>query len=93
MAFFPHISAYADLADEDTPATTAAGGRHQAGHYTATKVAYLHRLYRLPRKNLVLFCGQPRTYYLCEKYRNEKYRNMENPFKFGVLVDNDFLCH
>lgn len=38
-----------------------------------------------------MFCGQPRTYYLCEKYRNEKYRNMENPFKFGVLVDNDFF--
>ena len=25
------------------------GGRHQAGHYTATKVAYLHGLYPLRR--------------------------------------------
>ena len=22
--------------------------------------------------------------YICEKYRNEKYRNVENPFKFGT---------
>jgi len=27
------------------------GGRHQAGHYTATKVAYLHGLYPL-RQNI-----------------------------------------
>ena len=25
------------------------GGRHQAGHYTATKIAYLHGLYPLRR--------------------------------------------
>jgi len=49
MAFFPHISAYADLADGDTPATPAAGGRHQAGHYTATGGVHLHGLYRLRR--------------------------------------------
>ncbi|MDY4410918.1 MAG: hypothetical protein SPE56_08895 [Prevotella sp.] len=47
MAFFPHISAYADLADEDTPTTPAAGGRHQAGHYTVTGGVHLHGLYRL----------------------------------------------
>ncbi|MDY6240542.1 MAG: hypothetical protein SPL67_00260, partial [Prevotella sp.] len=27
------------------------GGRHQAGHYTATKVAYLHGLYPLRRND------------------------------------------
>jgi len=47
MAFFPHISAYADLADGDTPATPAAGGRHQAGHYTVTGGVHHHGLYRL----------------------------------------------
>ena len=44
---FPHISAYADLADGDTPATPAAGGRNQAGHYTVTGGVHLHGLYRL----------------------------------------------
>lgn len=42
-----------------------------------------------------LFCAdivvQGKKYYLCEKYRNEKYRNMENPFKFGTLVDNQYF--
>ena len=41
--------AYANLAEEDRPATPAAGGRHQAGHYTATGGVHLHRLYRLRR--------------------------------------------
>jgi len=39
--------AYADLADGDTPATPAAGGRHQAGHYTVTGGVHHHGLYRL----------------------------------------------
>ena len=47
MAFFPHISAYADLADGDTPATPAAGGRHQAGHYTVTGGVHHHGHYRV----------------------------------------------
>lgn len=42
-----------------------------------------------------LFCAdivvQGKKYYLCEKYRNEKYRNIENPFKFGTLVDNQYF--
>ncbi len=29
--------------------------------------------------------------YLCEKFRNEKFRNMENPFKFGSLVDAPYF--
>jgi hypothetical protein len=39
--------AYADLADGDTPATPAAGGRHKAGHYTVTGGVHHHGLYRL----------------------------------------------
>jgi len=31
------------------------GGRHQAGHYTATKAAYLHGLYPLRRNRALLF--------------------------------------
>lgn len=29
--------------------------------------------------------------YICEKSRNEKYRNMKNPFKFGTVVDGAFF--
>jgi hypothetical protein len=29
--------------------------------------------------------------YICEKFRNEKNRNMENPFKFGTIVDGEFF--
>lgn len=29
--------------------------------------------------------------YLCEKFRNEKFRNMENPFKFGTVVDGAYF--
>lgn len=29
--------------------------------------------------------------YLCENFRNEKNRNMENPFKFGTIVDGKFF--
>ena len=31
------------------------GGRHQAGHYTATKVAYLHGLYPLRQESLLSY--------------------------------------
>jgi len=30
-------------------------------------------------------------HYLCEKVRNEKVRNMGNPFKFGTVVDGEFF--
>ena len=39
--------AYANLAEEDRPATPAAGGRHQAGHYTVTGGVHHHGLYRV----------------------------------------------
>ena len=29
--------------------------------------------------------------YLCEKVRNEKNRNMKNPFKFGTVVEGEFF--
>lgn len=29
--------------------------------------------------------------YLCEKFRNEKNRNMENPFKFGAIVEGNYF--
>ena len=32
---------------KDTPATPAAGGRHQAGHYTVTGGVHHHGLYRV----------------------------------------------
>lgn len=34
------------------------------------------------------------SFYLCndyEKNRNEKIRNMENPFKFGTIVEEEFF--
>ena len=31
--------------------------------------------------------------YLCEEYRNEKYRNMKNPFKFGSIVDEPYFTN
>ena len=27
----------------------------------------------------------------CEKFRNEKFRNMENPFKFGTVVEGKYF--
>ena len=38
------VSVSADVWENAIPRV---GGRHQAGHYTATKVAYLHGLYPL----------------------------------------------
>ena len=35
------------VAGLDTPATPAAGGRHQAGHYTVTGGVHHHGLYRV----------------------------------------------
>ena len=35
------------IREGDRHATPAAGGRHQAGHYTATSGVHLHGLYRL----------------------------------------------
>ena len=29
-------------------------------------------------------CVKKKVSYICEKYRNEKYRDVENPFKFGT---------
>ena len=29
--------------------------------------------------------------YICEKFRNEKFRNMRNPFKFGTIVDGQYF--
>ncbi len=40
--------------------------------------------------NRELFAHLPNSHYLCndyEKNRNEKSRNMENPFKFGTIVE------
>ena len=27
--------------------------------------------------------------YICEKFRNEKFRNMQNPFRYGTVVDGE----
>ena len=42
---------------------------------------------------LFLFCFRNNPY-LCsdyEKSRNEKSRNMENPFKFGTIVEEEYF--
>ena len=31
------------------------------------------------------------NFYLCEKFRNEKIRNMRNPFKYGTIVEDEFF--
>lgn len=46
------------------------------------------------RKNYVLFGDNRNNRYLCtdyEKFRNEKMRNMENPFKFGTIVEEEYF--
>lgn len=37
------------------------------------------------------FCWFQNSYYLCEKFRYEKFRNMRNPFKFGTIVEDEFF--
>ncbi len=29
--------------------------------------------------------------YICEKFRNEKFRNMKNPFKYGTIVEDEYF--
>lgn len=46
------------------------------------------------RKTYVLFGDNRNNRYLCtdyEKIRNEKMRNMENPFKFGTIVEEEYF--
>jgi predicted AAA+ superfamily ATPase len=41
-----------------------------------------------------LFGNNKNNYYFCndyEKSRNEKSRNMENPFKFGTIVEENYF--
>ena len=42
----------------------------------------------------LFLCISLNLHYLCsdyEKNRNEKMRNMENPFKFGTIVEEDYF--
>ena len=42
-------------------------------------------------KSVGKFGGFNKNGYLCEKFRNEKFRNMRNPFKFGTVVEDEFF--
>lgn len=46
-------------------------------------------------KNLILSVMVSMTLtdnlYICEKFRNEKFRNMKNPFKYGTIVEDEFF--
>jgi AAA+ ATPase superfamily predicted ATPase len=47
--------------------------------------------HKIAKEKHTFLASLKKVSYICEKYRNEKYRNMENPFKFGTLVDNEYF--
>ncbi len=51
----------------------------------------LSQLSRFMKKVVDSLCGVRNNSYHCEIFRNEKNRNMENPFKFGTIVDGKFF--
>ena len=49
---------------------------------------------QIKEKNQLFLCISLNLHYLYsdyEKNRNEKMRNMENPFKFGTIVEEDYF--
>ena len=46
----------------------------------------------LPNKKTIIFgiFGHVQGIsYICEKFRNEKFRNMKNPFRYGTVFDGE----
>ncbi|MDY4410352.1 MAG: hypothetical protein SPE56_05960, partial [Prevotella sp.] len=76
---FPtHQRDYANLADGDTPATTAAGGRHPAGHYTVTDGVHLHGLYWLRLYSSIFSISHEVGRRMTKVCRNENIENINS---------------
>ena len=55
-------------------------------------LAQNHKKFLLNEQILsLIFVRSVTSFYLCEKFRNENFRNMNNPFKFGTIVDGQYF--